>query len=142
MGKQQNYEIPISIGDEITSVNLRVVRGEKETGQVSISLQTYELSHVFANFYVDRDGVKGIVTSGSKDGIAQLKRCEHFFEEQISKTMNKKVFVKYVQTSKSNIRPETFATENKERVNTNELYKIAKGFLFALKEGADYENKL
>ena len=142
MGKQQNYEIPISIGDEITSVNLRVVRGEKETGQVSISLQTYELSHVFANFYVDRDGVKGIVTSGSKDGIAQLKKCEYLFEEQISKTMNKRVFIKYVQTSKSNIRPETFATENKEKVNTNELYKIAKGFLFALKEGVDYESKL
>ena len=31
---------------------------------------------------------------------------------------------------------------NKEKVNTNELYKIAKGFLFALKEGVDYESKL
>ena len=142
MGKEENYEIPISIGDEITSVNLKVIRGKEETGQVSISLQTYELSHVFANFYVDKDGVKGIVTSGSKDGIAQLKKCEQTFEEQISKTMGKKVSIKYVQTSKSNIRPETFATENKEKVNTNELYKIAKSFLFALKEGADYESKL
>ena len=142
MGKQQNYEIPITIGDEITSVNLRVVRGKQETGQVSISLQTYELSYVSANFYIDKDGVKGIITSGSKDGIAQLKRCEHLFEEQISKSLGKKVLVKYVQTSKSNIRPEAFAAENKEKVNTNELYKIAKGFLFALKEGVDYESKL
>lgn len=142
MGKEENYEIPISIGDEITSVNLRVIRGKENTGQVSISLQTYELSHVFASFYLDKEGVKGLVTSGSKDGMELLKKSHNTFEEYLAKTMGRNVSIKYVQTSKNNIRPENFITDNKDHVNTNELYKIAKGFLFALKEGTDYESKL
>lgn len=141
-GKEENYEIPVSIGDEITSVNLRVIRGKAETGQVRIRLQTYELSHVFASFYVDKESVKGLVTTESQDGISHLKKCGEAFQEYIAKEMGKKVSVQYVQANKQNLRPEAFVTDNKEKVDTNELYQIAKGFLFALKEGAENESKL
>lgn len=133
MAREENYEIPITIDDEVTSINLKIIHNKQETRKVSISLQTLELSKVTAVFSVEADGIKGLIASNSKDGLEQLKLYGERITKEIGIRVDKNVDLQFVHSSKQDIKEE-MREDTDEQVNTGDLYQIAKGFIFAIKK--------
>lgn len=50
--KEENYEIPVRINGEDTSMNLRILKGTAEKGKVTVTMDTKQLGKVAAEFEV------------------------------------------------------------------------------------------
>lgn len=142
MATEENYEIPITIGDEMTSINLKLIHNKAEKPKVNISLQTTEFSKVSAQFESTETGIRGFIASSSKNGLEQLKTYETEIVNRIKQRTKKEVSVQFAYSGKQDFKLEATRNNTDETIDTKELYQIAKGFLFAMKEGADNESKL
>jgi len=132
MSREENYEIPLSVGGEFTSLNLKIVHNKDEAGQVGISLQTLELSNVYARFRIDKGVVSGVVTSTGRDGLEQLRSRQIVLEDSIRESVGLDVSIQYVYTNKRDPKLEVMRRDTDESANTSDLYKIAKSFIKAL----------
>ena len=143
MAKDEYYAIPVMVADELTNVQLKIVRGKEERGRVDILFETPKLGKVAARFQVQEDSVRGYVVSDSNRTIEALKLQEEGLNgqgesEEVQRTMD------YVYSDELDLNRFTGgrtgnvdgADENSEsyRVQTKTLYGIAKGFLEEMKQ--------
>ncbi|MBR1693189.1 MAG: hypothetical protein IJ711_10530 [Lachnospiraceae bacterium] len=135
MSREENYEIPLTVGDEVTSLNLKIVHNKGEAGQVSISLQTMELSNVTAHFRIGKDEVRGVITSSSRSGLSQLKENQEQLAGSIRKQLGKEVSIQYVHTGRQEFKAPAMRRETDEDVGTNDLYILAKSFIRTMNQG-------
>ena len=73
MAKDEYYAIPVLVADELTNVQLKIVRGKEERGRVDVLFETPKLGKVAARFQVQGDSVKGFVVSDSHRTVEELK---------------------------------------------------------------------
>ena len=143
MAKDEYYAIPVMVADELTNVQLKIVRGKEERGRVDILFETPKLGKVAARFQVQEDSVRGYVVSDSNRTIEALKFQEERLNgqgesEELQRTMD------FVYSDELDLNRFTGgrtgnvdgADENSEsyRVQTKTLYGIAKGFLEEMKQ--------
>jgi len=92
MAKEENYEIPLKINNEITSINLKIVHADldsDETGKVTCTLETDKLGSVAAQFTCKDNQVTGYIAGTSKSGIDELKQMEgRLYEELTTESRN------------------------------------------------------
>ena len=79
--------------DELTNVQLKIVRGKEERGRVDILFETPKLGKVAARFQVQEDSVRGYVVSDSNRTIEALKLQEEGLNgqgesEELQRTMD------------------------------------------------------
>ncbi len=143
MAKDEYYAIPVMVADELTNVQLKIVRGKEERGRVDILFETPKLGKVAARFQVQEDSVRGYVVSDSNRTIEALKSQEEHLNgqdasEEMQRTMD---FVysdeldlnRFAGGRSGNVGG---ADENSEayQVQTKTLYGIARGFLEEMKQ--------
>lgn len=102
--KEENYEIPALISDELIAINLKVISKEDESN-VSISFDSAYFGHVNAVFNPSNHGWEGLIDCENKDNANALNFGE--FTETI----------------------ENAGKTDKDVVSTDELYKAAKAFI-------------
>ncbi len=57
MAREENYEVPVKIGGEVTSINLKIVHKDDENGKVIATMDTERYGKVAAQFRIfDKDG--------------------------------------------------------------------------------------
>ena len=143
MAKDEYYAIPVMVADELTNVQLKIVRGKEERGRVDILFETPKLGKVAARFQVQEDSVRGYVVSDSNRTIEALRSQEEHLNgqdasEEIQRTMD---FVysdeldlnRFAGGRSGNVGG---ADENSQayQVQTKTLYGIARGFLEEMKQ--------
>jgi len=132
--KEENYEIPVMIGDEITSIRLKIIRDEKETGNVSVSMDTDVFGRAIADFSLKENVVSGYVVCQNKEKTFKMNQVLIDFREKLSSeglTLNMEetqvitnpVFDLDVKEQKR--------SENAE-ISSKKLYLIAKSFIYSL----------
>jgi len=67
MANKETYSFPIAIQNEITNVNLKIVRGEESKGLVNITFETGQLGKVAAQLSYDSQNITGYVACDNKD---------------------------------------------------------------------------
>ena len=130
---KENYEIPVIIGDDITSINLSIIHNEDQKGMVRVSFDTEEYGKVTAQFMFDNEKVSAMFISDKKNGLVNLKQVGTRIEEDL---INQGKIIKEMNYITSNQEsPITFfgsdADINSESVSTKDLYQLAKSFLTA-----------
>ncbi len=143
LSKEETYAIPVLVADELTNVQLKIVRGKKERGKLDIIFDSPKLGKVAANFQVQPDAVKGYIVSDSRQTIETLRRQEEDFKGRLGLPegadweMNA-VYDDHVELSR--FFPAEAApaqTQEKEgeayQVQTKALYGMAKAFLEEIK---------
>lgn len=149
LAQEEYYEIPMQLGEEMTSVRVQFIHNKEKGGQVNISLDTtskeagvfgqqstlksaeYKLE---ARFEVNEKGLEGNVVSDNKETLAHLRGLEEELLtlcEKKSLPLNKINFI-YSDTGKVNIFPEEsddINRQNTDSVSTRTLYETAKTFL-------------
>ncbi len=76
MSKEENYAIPVVIADELTNVQLKIVRGKQKRGMVDILFDTEKLGKVAARIQVSQSKVEGFVAAERKDTLELLREQE------------------------------------------------------------------
>lgn len=137
LAKEENYEVPVFIGDELTSINLRILHQTKEKGKVVITTNTEEFGKLMAEFSVNEKEIKGymmIEKEASKEAfIKKAKRMELVLSEdgtlkvEIDVILNNAVQINGSGNTKLDYKKE-------KAIATKKLYGLAKIFLQVIQE--------
>lgn len=143
MAKEEHYAIPVLVADELTNVQLKIVRGKEEKGRVDVLFETPKLGKVAARFQVQGDSVKGYAVSDSNRTIEELRSQENSLKEELnpeekswsmdfvhSENLDLNRFAK----ERSNNSSELDRDSEAYQVQTKTLYGIARGFLEEIKK--------
>lgn len=136
LAREENYEVPMDIKGEITSVNLKIYHNAAETGKVSVTFETDKFGKVAAEFDVTAKSISGMVVYEHKNDKADFNRLGKAVENELSADNKKQVNISVIQSDTIDLGKFGLdrETKNKSNVSTAELYKTAKSFLTALKE--------
>lgn len=136
LAKEENYEIPVAIKGEITSVNLKIFHGNARGGKVAVTMDTDTLGKVAAEFDVGSDKVSGFVVCNKSAANSDMEAVNNMMQEVFSQECHKEVDMNVIYSAKLDIhkfgqREETESAQ--EKIPTRDLYQTAKAFLTALK---------
>lgn len=138
LAKEENYEIPMDIDGEITSVNLKIYHNASKTGKVAVTFDTEKFGKVAAEFDVTEKRISGMVVYENRAGKADLEQLEQAVTRELGRTGDKQVGISLVQTKAVDLnkfgQDRDIKNSKDTKVPTGELYRTAKAFLTALKK--------
>lgn len=138
LAKEENYEIPMDIDGEITSVNLKIYHNASRTGKVAVTFDTEKFGKVAAEFDVTEKRISGMVVYENRAGKADLEQLEQAVTRELGRTGDKQVSISLVQTKSVDLnkfgQDRDIKNSKDTKVPTGELYRTAKAFLTALKK--------
>ncbi|MCR5358225.1 MAG: DUF6240 domain-containing protein [Lachnospiraceae bacterium] len=130
LSRQQNYEVPVNIDGEWTSINLRLVSSSEEEGSVIATMDTEKYGKVAAKFLMTGKECRGYITSDRQDGTDALKALKDELTELISKDGRSVKELDFVRSDKLDLNG--FAREEGEgaaNADSADLYETAKAFI-------------
>lgn len=133
--QQEDYQIPVQIGEEVTSIRLRVIRGTGESGKVKVTMNTDKYGLAEAEFKVSGQKVEGFIAVSKEDAALELREIEGKMQEVLQSSELEISAFHFVQSK--NLKTDTFMKEEQvsdEKVSSAQLYKTAKAFLQAISE--------
>ena len=136
LAREENYEVPMNIDGEITSVNLKIYHNASQTGKVAVTLDTEALGRVAAEFDVTNNRISGMVVYENAAAKETLELLEKQVSNALSTEGDRQVTVSLVHTKSVDLGrfgQDRSTGDEKEAVSTRTLYQTAKAFLTALK---------
>ena len=142
LAKEETYAIPVLVADELTNVQLKIVRGKKERGRLDVLFESPSLGKVAASFQVQPDSVKGYIVSDSRQTIEELRSREESLRGRLGQGENSQWELNCIHSSRVELpgiparespSPKDHGSESYQ-VQTKALYGMAKAFLEELKE--------
>ncbi len=137
LAKEENYEVPVEIDGEMTSINLKIIHGNGE-GEVEATMYTEELGSVAAKFRVKKDSVEGVIGCSSNEGTEQLSEVKERIAEKLSKVGKTTKNLAVVKSNSVDINQfgdkRTDQIKEESKTDTKELYQTAKIFIEAIRE--------
>lgn len=137
LAKEENYEIPLQLGEEITSINLKIVHSSKEKAEVRITMATDTFGKVDARFVDTPDGLEGSVLTDYMDGKEQLQaysdRLQKAIENVLQDTKTELKSLFFGVNEKLDINSLT-REEKDKNMDVSLLYKVAKEFIYYVKD--------
>ena len=134
--RQENYEVPMEINGEMTSVNLVLIHNTEEKGTVNITMQTESFGKAGAKFQISGNTIESYFVADSEMGKERLQAAGN----QIMSVLKEKGMeikeTRYINTNSYGRKDGNFLTfleqsvdNNNEMVATTRLYDVAKTFL-------------
>lgn len=139
MAEDETYNIPVLVGNEVTNLSLKIVRGVKKKGLVEIMFETAKAGKVAASISAKEDMISGLVATDNqtmKDLMsANAERfTEAFGEENSQLQFTYAMHLDFSQFSGESTNAEEISENEDYQVQTTRLYKIAKSFIETVKE--------
>lgn len=132
LAESETYEVPMNIGGELTSINVKVVHNLMEEPNVVITLETENLGRVGARLTANSDVIEGYIATNRKEAITKIQK--------VADKLSDKVTVVNSTKPESDIKISKIPMKDNDKlVSTESLYEVAKQFLKALK-GIDNAN--
>ncbi len=149
LAEKEFYQIPIETQQGITNMNLTILRGEKESGKVSITVASPALGNVKAEFSIKGDTIKGFLGSDQKNGLEQLQSNMNEVEAAITEcrlNVKQMDFGLIHQDSENNSFLSSFSEDNEPKITIDterSLYRIAKAVVQTVRmvEQSNTENR-
>lgn len=141
MSYKESYEIPIKVGENVTSVNVTFLKNAGDTGKVNITMDSSSLGTVMAfvsvknteaNIFISSDTREGYETlSKAKEDLIELMQTQDLKIRQINYGMGNQM--------KDNSRYNNYSVsknqlKEEEKVDSNTLYTLAKTVFIHVKE--------
>jgi len=134
LSKEEKYEIPIQIGEEITSINLTVIRGT-QSGKVSITMENETIGKAAAEFVLKDKEAYGYVASDNQKGLNILKNNGEVMKRQLEESgilLGKLDFITSKNLDINQIKNEVEPSGMESETNTKDLYCLAKAFVISV----------
>lgn len=141
LAEDEQYTIPVMVGDEVTNMSLKIVRGAKKKGIVEVMFESAKSGKVAAKIAAKEKGISGFVASDDP----KMKQLLESHVQDITKGFDEEecdlqvTYIKDLNFSRFSGNSEmTEEPENEDeeiyQVQTVRLYKIAKSFIEGVKE--------
>ena len=129
LSKKQNFEIPVNIDGEWTSINLRLISSEEEEGSVVATMDTEKYGRVAAKFIMTGRDCRGYITSDSNDKLNELKGLEDALKVAIETDGKSLKELSFIRNDRLDLND--FALEEGEGkgVTSSDLFSVAKAFI-------------
>ena len=143
MSREENYAVPVLIADEMTNVQLKIVRGKKTRGMVDVLFETEKLGKVAARFTVTEQRLEGFVSSDRADTLEMLKQKEDQLFGESAGNADKHTQMEYSLQQNLSLSDFTKGRKNQPdpkqsgedyQVQTRDLYAMAKAFIETVKQ--------
>lgn len=138
MSREENYCIPVLVGDEVTNMSLKIVRGKKQHGLIDIMYETAKAGKVAASIEAGEDGLRAFLMTDSKETAEKISKQADKLGHSLSGTENTTIQVAYEEHITKGLLTEQTkkeSAEDKDReIQTKRLYGIARSFIQAIKE--------
>ena len=161
MAKKETYSVPVLVGDEVTNVTLKIVRGVEKRGVVDIMLESRFSGKIAATFQAKEKGISGVIATDRSEtkedmtarldeilGALQEDATEvkvayipdldltHFSNAIVSKGhADSAIDALEGKVSAGKASEEEAVTDNADyEVQTKRLYRIAESFIKTIKE--------
>ncbi len=133
--RQEDYQIPVQIGDEMTSIRLRIIRGAEDAGKVKVAMNTKEYGLAEAEFKVNGSTLEGFIAVNKEEALVDLKEVETKMREALQSSDLEISAFHLVQSDRIDtnafMKEETAETT---QVSSAQLYQTAKAFLQAIRD--------
>ena len=138
LSKEENYEIPMEINQEITSVNLKIIRGSNMDGNVAITMECEKYGKIAASFHVKADRITGLLVSDTQEGYTFLQSMDRNIKIGMAGEAYRVTKLNYVKSDSVDLNQFTeIASEKGEsKVSTQALYQCARAFIGIVREYA------
>jgi len=144
LSKEEKYEIPVQIGDEITSISLTMVHSE-DTSKVSITMENDLIGKAAAEFTLKDNGASGYIVTDNQNGLEILKQNQSEFDAQLESSglnLNK---IDYMTSKSLNLNKfgEEAKSDTANETSTKDLYSVARAFVVMMqKSGSNETNQV
>lgn len=164
MAKEENYEVPVEIEGEVTSINLKIIHNQESSGRVTAAMESAVYGKVAAQFMISfgAEGtyqMSGYIASDSMSGVNMMKQSEASLKEMLEQADIKIVSLNIIhnstldlnaalqtgasQPAKQTSPAESAAVRSREtakadagrQVSTKKLYETAKIFIAYIQKG-------
>ena len=129
LAQQEEFFIPLEVGDTITQVHLTIDRNSAQKGTVTVGVAPTEEDYMQARLYVEKGTVYGIFMGGAQNEVMKMQEIADTFRREAgsSWTVGNITVVPAGGGMPDFVRPqEHVPTENAE------LYQVAKVFLHSV----------
>lgn len=149
MSEKETYSVPVMVGDEVTNVTLKIVRGVEKRGVVDIMLETKFAGKIAATFQAKENGISGIIATDSPETKADIEEQKNRFMEIFQRENNEgmervdistafipDLDLNHFSNSTSNDNSEKAPEEETDayQIQTTRLYRLAESFIRVVKE--------
>lgn len=137
--KEEKYAIPVLVGNEITNISLKIVRGKERKGLVDITFSTDRFGQVTARFSSEQSGIRGYVASEREETTKLLEQNAGVLADNLSG--EGETDIRYLTAEKLNssalkgseAQEQPEAGTKEYEVQTKTLYHIAESFIRLVK---------
>ena len=88
MSEKETYSVPVLVGDEVTNVTLKIVRGVEKRGIVDIMLETKFAGKIAATFQAKESGISGMIASDNLQTVKHMEEQKERFTDIFQKAIN------------------------------------------------------
>ena len=152
MSKQETYSVPVLVGDEVTNVTLKIVRGVEKRGIVDVMLETQFAGKIAATFQANEKGISGAIATDSTEAQEDMRLHTEQLTAALQENEEEVVDVKVAHIPDLDLNHFSNAAVTREngeapdaskeapedsdayQVQTTRLYRIAEAFIRIVKE--------
>ena len=145
MAQKETYSVPVLVGDEITNVTLKIVRGVEKRGVVDIMLESKFAGKIAATFQALEKGISGVIATDNRETqesmTASLGNIINALSEEDAKVkvayikdLDLTHFTNALVTSENQDSAIDQVDEAVYEVQTTRLYRIAESFIKVVRE--------
>ncbi|MCR5053401.1 MAG: DUF6240 domain-containing protein, partial [Lachnospiraceae bacterium] len=141
MTREETYNVPITVADQLTNMTVKIVRGAEHKGLVDIALESDITGNMRASMRYENGAITGSVFMSNRGTADLFENHRADFENNIKEATGFNVqmktgFDRNVDSASVFTERSYGFTETKERdkAETAALYKAAKAFLDSVKE--------
>jgi len=138
MTAEENYEVPVEMGEESFNIRLKIMRKAEKEGKVFTSFESAEFGNILAQISVNDGVLSALVACDSALGSERLK-AKIDFEESYKKAGFEEVTFNFIQTDIINVDyfRQHYVKGSSDEVTTKQLYNIAKTFIQTVKKAGN-----
>ncbi len=141
LAQEEQYTIPVLVGDEVTNLSLKIVRGAKKKGIVEIMFETAKAGKIAACIEAKEKGVSGLIAvegKGAKnlfeEHLQELAKGFSEDEADLQVTQVDNLNFSRFSNNLNKLQQQEDTESETYKVQTGRLYKIAKSFIENVKE--------
>jgi len=131
LARQEEFFLPLYVGDTLTQVHLTLDRNSPEKGTVTVGIAPSENDYMQARIYLERGAVYGIFMGGTQNEVMKMQEIADTFKKEAGRNWEMGNIT--VIPSGGGMPDFARAGEHNQTENA-ELYRVAKVFLHSVIE--------
>ncbi|MBQ7360596.1 MAG: hypothetical protein IJW63_10950 [Lachnospiraceae bacterium] len=135
LAKQEEYQIPMLLDDQVATVKLTLKHDEGKQGMVEITTDAQSFGSLEATFWMDAEESSAFLVAETLQGEEALKQVANKMETYLTDKGYKKPSIGVTRSLKAgNLSKVKAAVESTKKVATKDLYELARTYIKVLKE--------